>query len=166
MIMEFLEAVHLTELESGLILLVLVLAGGLIYLRCRGVRSTETRGHSIEFEGLKEWVKESELICETLSKNLQEKRKIAKRLMAQLDGKLAEMNDLLSRIDEKGPLPSEEVKGRDVHSVIVEMAESGCHVSQIARWLKIPEGEVQLVLDLKKFGHREDLQPQTSVSQV
>ena len=166
MIMEFLEAVHLTELESGLILLVLVLAGGLIYLRCRGVRSTEPRGHSIEFEGLKEWVKESELICETLSKNLQEKRKIAKRLMAQLDGKLAEMNDLLSRIDEKRPLPSEEIKSRDVHSVIVEMAESGCHVSQIARWLKIPEGEVQLVLDLKKFGHREDLQPQASVSRV
>ena len=164
--MEFLEAIHLTELEFGLILLVLVLAAGLIYSRRKGVRPTEKLGRSIEFEGLKEWVKESELIWETLSKNLQEKRKIAKRLMAQLDGKLAEMNDLLSRIDEKGPLPSEEVKGRDVHSVIVEMAESGCHVSQIARWLRIPEGEVQLVLDLKKFGHREDLQPQTNVSRV
>jgi len=164
--MSFLNAVHLTSLEFGLILLVIVLTAVLIRSKRTVVQSTEKMGQAIDFDGLKEWVKESESICETLSKNLQEKRKIAKRLIAQLDGKIGQMNELLEKLNEKGPPPSEEGKNKDVHPLIIEMADSGCHVSQIARWLKISEGEVQLVLDLKKFGHREDPESQVGISRV
>ena len=164
--MSFLNAVHLTSLEFGLILLVVVLTAVLIRSKRTVGQSTEKVGQAIDFDGLKEWVKESESICETLSKNLQEKRKIAKRLIAQLDGKIEQMNELLNTLNEKEPPPSEEGKSKDVHSLIIDMADSGCHVSQIARWLRVSEGEVQLVLDLKKFGHREDPQPQAGTSQM
>jgi hypothetical protein len=164
--MNFLDAIHLTNLEFGLILLVIVLSAVLIRSKRTVTPSTEKVGQAINFEGLKEWVKESELICETLSKNLQEKRKIAKRLIAQLDGKIDHMNQLLGKLNEKEPHPSEEGKSKDLYPLIIEMADSGCHVPQIARWLRISEGEVQLVLDLKKFGHREDLQSQVGVSRV
>ena len=76
----------ISRVGIGLILLVSFCRGADL-LKMHGDSIHRARGHSIEFEGLKEWVKESESICETLSKNLQEKRKIAKRLMAQLDGK-------------------------------------------------------------------------------
>ena len=154
--MDLLNAVHLNILEFGLVGLVFILAVMLIRSKRKVTRSTEKGGQTIDFEGLKEWVKESESICETLSKNLQEKRKIAKRLVVQLDGKIEQMNQLLSKLNEKEPSASEEGKNKDLHPVIIEMADSGCHVSQISRWLRISEGEVQLVLDLKKFGHREN----------
>ena len=157
--MNFLDAIHLTNLEFGLILLVIVLSAVLVRSKRTVTPSTEKVGQAIDFEGLKEWVKESESICETLSKNLQEKRKIAKRLVAQLDGRIEQMNQLLSTINEKAPSPSSEGKSKDLYPLIIEMTDSGCHVPQIACWLRIPEGEVQLVLDLKKFGHREDFQP-------
>lgn len=164
--MNFLNAIHLTNLEFGLIILVILLAAVLIRSKRTVDQSTEKVGQTIDFEGLKEWVKESESICETFSKNLQEKRKIAKRLIGQLDGKIERMNRLLSKLNEKEPPPPEEGKSKDLHPLIIEMADSGCHVSQIARWLKISEGEVQLVLDLKKFGHREDPQSQVGTSRV
>ena len=164
--MSFLNAVHLTSLEFGLILLVIILATVLIRSRRTVIQPAETVGQAIDFDGLKEWVKEAESICETLSKNLQEKRKIAKRVVAQLDGKIEQMNELLNRLNEKGPPPPEEGKSKDVHSLIIEMADSGCHVSQIARWLRISEGEVQLVLDLKKFGHPEAPQSQVGITRV
>jgi hypothetical protein len=150
------EFIHLTNLELGLIILVLALAGALILSKRTAGQKPEKAGQTIDFEALKEWVKESESICETLSKNLQEKRKIAKRLVAQLDGKIDQMNQLVSTLNEKAPSPPEETKNKDLYPLILEMADSGCQISQIARWLRISEGEVQLVLDLKKFGGHED----------
>jgi hypothetical protein len=164
--MSFLDAVHLTSLEFGLILLVIILATVLIRSKRKVIQPTEQVTQTIDFEGLKEWVKESESICETLTKNLQEKRKIAKRLVTQLDGKIGQMNELLTKVNEKEPSPPEEVKRKDIHPLIIEMADSGCPVSQIARWLRVSEGEVQLILDLKKFGHREDPQSQVGIPRV
>jgi hypothetical protein len=86
-------------------------------------------------------------------------------LIAQLDGKIEQMNQLLNTWNEKEPAASEEGRRNDLHPLIYEMADSGCHVSQISRWLRISEGEVQLVLDLKKFGHRVDAQAQVGPSQ-
>jgi hypothetical protein len=157
--------IHLTSLEMGLILLVILFAAMLVLSR-RPATRPEKPGQVIEFEGLKEWVKESESLCETLSKNLQEKRKIGKRLIGQLDTKIEQMNQLLEKLNEKETSPGQEVKSKDLYPVIIEMADSGCHVSQIARWLKISEGEVQLVLDLKKFGRGEDSPSQARASRV
>ena len=164
--MIFPETVHLTNLEFGLILLALVLAAVLICSRRKGIPSAEKVGHAIELGGLKKWVKESEWLCETLSKNLEEKRKIAKSLVAQLDGKIEEMNDLLNKLDKKEPPAPEKGKSKNVHSLITKMVDSGCPVSQIARRLKISEGEVQLVLDLRKFGRRKDLPYQVGGSRM
>jgi len=162
--MSFLRTIQLTNLEFGLILVALVLVTVLILSRRKEVPSTEKEGYAIEFEGLKEWVKESESICETLSENLEERRRIAKRLVAQLDGKIEEMNDLLNKLDKKEPPAPEKGKSKDVHSLITKMVDSGCPVSQIARRLRISEGEVQLVLDLRKFGRHKDLPYQVGVS--
>jgi hypothetical protein len=148
--MNVFDTLHLTRLEMGLLLVVIALTAMLIRSKQRP-RSADLLQRAIEFEGLRDWVKEAEAICENLSKNLQEKRKLAKRLMGQLDAKIERMGQLVERANTEESLPREEVKNKELQPVIVEMADSGCPVSQIARWLRIPEGEVQLVLDLKKF---------------
>lgn len=163
--MTFTDSIHLTPLEIGMALLVILLAAMLIRSKRQEAKPADRLGEALAidqsgqrmgFEELKEWVKESESICETLSKNLQEKRRIAKRLIAQLDAKIHQMNQLADKLSEKDIPPAEDATNKDFYPVINEMADSGCQVSQIARWLRISEGEVQLVLDLKKFGHRED----------
>ena len=164
--MSFLRTIQLTNLEFGLILVALVLVTVLILSRRKEVPSTEKEGYAIEFEGLKEWVKESESICETLSENLEERRRIAKRLVAQLDGKIEEMNELLNKLNKKELPAAQEGKSKDVHSLITKMADYGFPASQIARRLKISEGEVQLVLDLRKFGRRKDLPYQVGASRM
>ena len=153
--MDLTNTLHLTGLEIGLIFLVIALALALV-LSKRASPSTKKEIQSLDMEGLKEWVKESEAICESLSKNLQEKRKIVKRLITQMDGKIDQIHQLLQKVDEAVPIVSDEDKNKGLYPQIVEMANAGCQASQIARWLKVPEGEVQLVLDLKKFGHSEE----------
>jgi hypothetical protein len=166
LIMGSFDAIQFSNLEFALLILVLALSAALVLSRRASVQKPEKVSQAVSFEGLMEWVKESESVCESLSKNIQEKRKIAKRLIAQLDRKIDEMNQALNKLNEKEPLPSDAGKNKDLQPAIIEMSNSGCDASQIARWLKIPEGQVQLVLDLRKFGDGPDRKPQPGISPV
>ncbi len=162
--MSSLDVIHFTNLEFGLIVLVLALTVAFILSRRAMTQKPDRVGQTVDFEGFREWVKESESICESLSKNLQEKRKIAKRLIAQLDGKIEQMNQILKRLDEKETLTSDETKSKDLQPLIIEMSDSGCNVSQIARWMRIPEAQVEFVLDLRKFGDAQTREEQPGSS--
>ena len=164
--MSSLDVIHFTNLEFGLIVLVLALTVAFIFSRRTVTQKPDRAGQTVDFEGFMEWLKESESICENLSKNLQEKRKIAKRLIAQLDGRIEQMNQILKRLDEKETPASDEATCKDLQPLIIEMSDSGCTVSQIARWMRIPEGQVQLVLDLRKFGDAQTREPQPGNSPV
>ena len=103
----------------------------------------EQRQPPLDSDQLKEWVQESEAICQNLSRNLEEKKEITKHLIAQLDERVQSLQAMLKKMNEEDAFPSQEK--------IVEMAEAGCGISDIARQLRLPQGEIQLTLDLQKY---------------
>jgi len=114
--------------------------------RLAGARPASPRVHSVS-----NWVRESEKICETLSKNLEEKKEIADRLVMQLDEKIQTLQILIGKANQEPHPPTRGDGRRDLHTQIVEMAETGHDLSEIARRLQISKGEVQLALDLKRY---------------
>jgi hypothetical protein len=105
--------------------------------------SVEERQPPLGAGPLNEWVQASESICQDLSRNLEEKKEITKRLIAQLDEKIQSLQAMLKKVDEGDAFPPQEK--------IVEMAEAGCDISDIARQLRLSQGEIQLTLDLQKY---------------
>jgi hypothetical protein len=99
---------------------------------------------------LKQWVRESEAICQNLAKNLEEKREIAKRLIAQLDEKIQNLQSLAGQLDEKNsPIP-EGLKS-DLGTQVLALSKAGHEIPEIARRLSLSKGEVELVLNLKRY---------------
>ncbi len=104
---------------------------------------TGEKSPPLESDQLKEWAQESEALCQNLSRNLEEKKEITKSLITQLDEKIQSLQALLRKVSEEGAFPSQEK--------ILEMAEAGCGISDIARQLRLPQGEIQLTLDLQRY---------------
>jgi hypothetical protein len=100
---------------------------------------------------LRKWAKESENICLSLSQNLEEKKAITKRLMEQLHEKIQSLYLSLEAIEEKRKSIREGEKEADLYGKVVKMVEAGYKFPEIARSLKLPKGEVQLILDLKQY---------------
>jgi len=100
---------------------------------------------------LRKWAKESENVCLSFSQNLEEKKAITKRLMEQLDEKIQGLHLSLEAIEEKRKSMREAKKEADLYEKVVEMVEAGYKFPEISRSLKLPMGEVQLILDLKQY---------------
>jgi hypothetical protein len=100
--------------------------------------------------GLEGWLAESKSLCETLSRNLEEKKEITRGLVRQLDAKIDGFNESLTRIEER------EGGIKELYPQVVEMAQKGCDAAQIARWFKLSRGEIQLILDLQSYGEKAD----------
>lgn len=96
-------------------------------------------------------LKESAWISENLSKNLEEKKEIVRRLSAMLDGKIRSLSHLLEKAAPGGNPFSPDSSGSDRHHLVSEMALSGCGVPDIAKRLGFSKEEVQLILDMKKM---------------
>jgi len=143
--------INMTNFEMGLIGVeaTLVAASLLLWRVLR--RSAGRREASSQAPLLKEWVQESEAICQNLSKNLDQKKEIADRLVMRLDEKIQALQILIGKMDEPSPLPGRREEKKDLHAQILEMAETGHDVSEIARQLRISKGEIQLALDLKRY---------------
>ena len=150
--MNFLNLLHLTNMEMGLIMIeisvLLSLFILLIYFRRNLNRWMGRWDPPVGSVRIREWAQESETICRELSKNLEEKKEIIKRLMAQLDQKIQTLQVSLKMAEEEDPLRH---KVKDPDSRIYEMADGGCDVPDIARRLGLSQGEVQLTLDLKRY---------------
>jgi hypothetical protein len=100
---------------------------------------------------LRKWAKESENICLSLSQNLEEKKAITKRLMEQLHEKIQSLYLSLEAIGEKRKSLRQSEKETDLYGQVVKMLEAGYKFPEITRTLKLPKGEVQLILDLKQY---------------
>jgi hypothetical protein len=146
---------NLTNIEMGLVLIEgsLLLAFFTLFISMRGmIRRSFNRNHpSLDSNQFREWVRESDAICETLSKNLGEKKEIAHRLLNQLDERIQTLQILLKKIDKEANFLPRDGKGKDLDGQILEMAEAGYNVSDIAQRLHLPSGEVQLKLDLRRY---------------
>lgn len=145
---------NLTNVEMGLILVEgSILLSSLIvviYLKRINARLARKTRPLLNSNSLKEWVHESDAICQSLSKNLEEKKEIAKQLIAQLDKKIQNLQNLLEDINERGSL-SHDGRKKDLDVQIFHLAEAGHDIPDIARRLQVSKGEVQLTLDLKRL---------------
>jgi len=143
--------INMTNLEMGL----LAVEGTLIaafFLLWRTLRQSAGRKAAASpSPSLGERVQESEAIYQNLSKNLDEKREIADRLVVRLDEKIQALQILMGKTDQVFPSPCRREEKKDLHAQILEMAETGHDVSEIARQLRISKGEIQLALDLKRY---------------
>lgn len=88
---------------------------------------------------------------------LEEKHLLIKRLNEQLDKRIISLNVLLNRADILLSRQGRKTEGNDElvslnsqQSEIIGLANKGHQPDEIATLLSIPEGEVKLVLDLKK----------------
>jgi hypothetical protein len=136
-------------ITEGMTLIILLL---IVFFFARALRKGRNKKPSVwTSDQLIKWAKESEILCLSLSKNLEEKKEITKRLMGQLDEKLQSLNLRLAGIEEKKkPIP-EGVREGDPYGKVVKMVEAGYKFPEIVRSLKLPQGEVQLILDLKQY---------------
>jgi len=147
--------INLTNVEMGLIFVEISIFFSLCvmvyYFKRLTAPSPNEKHPLLDSNQLKQWLQESEAVCQGLSKNLKEKREIAQQLIEQLNGKIEILESLSKRVDEEGLSLSQGVKEKNLEARILEMAEAGVDISDIARQLQISKGEVQLTLDLKRY---------------
>jgi hypothetical protein len=136
-------------ITEGMNLVLLLL---IVFFFTRALRKGKNKKPSIwTSDQLIKWARESEILCLSLSKNLEEKKEITKRLMEQLDEKLLSLNSRLAGIEEKKKPILEGLREGDPYGKVVKMVEAGYKFPEIVRSLKLPKGEVQLILDLKQY---------------
>ena len=145
---------NMTNVEMGLIIVEgTVLVSFFITLlavrRMTAQRMGKNRASS-DSDQWKQWVRESEAICQGFARNLEAKKEIAKRLIAQLDEKIRSLQSLAGELDEKNS-PFPEGLKNDLGTQVLALSKAGHEVSEIARRLRLSKGEVELVLDLKRY---------------
>jgi hypothetical protein len=151
--MNLANTLNLTNLEMGLILIEISLLATFFLLmhsirRPSRTASDPASSHPVP---LREWVRESEALCDDLNRNLEEKKRIAERLVSQLDEKIRALQAVLGKMDQGGSVALQEGGKKELDLQISEMARAGYDVSEIARQLQCTKGEVQLTLDLKRY---------------
>ena len=151
--MNLANVLHLTNLEMGFI----IVEGSILvafFLLLKSIRKTSRFAAdpaTTRSDPMKEWVQESEALCENLTRNLEEKKKIAERLVSQLDEKIRALQAVLGKMDQGGSVGFQEGGKKELDGQISEMARAGYDVSEIARQLQLTKGEVQLTLDLIRY---------------
>ncbi len=143
------------NVETGLIViegtLLLSLLITLVSMRRILPRSAAKESPLLDSDQIREWARESETICQGLSKNLEEKKVIVRRLIAQLDEKIRTFEILLKEGEGKGGRLSHDGEERDLGDQVCDLVRTGCDVSEISRRLHLSKGEVELILDLKRY---------------
>jgi hypothetical protein len=146
---------NLTSLENGLVIaegITLLILLSLVFYFKRVIRRVQKDPPPFwTSEQLRRWGKESETLCLELSKTLEEKKAITQRLLEKLDEKIGNLHSSLEEIEEKRRSIAGGEKEAGLYGKVVEMLESGYKFPEIVRSLKVPKGEVQLILDLKQY---------------
>jgi len=152
--MSFIELKSLILAQIGIDIIIVV---AFIFL-IRRLRSSD-KGKSFDkvvkiFEPL---LTNTDKIAGQFKEQLKEKHLLIRRLNEQLDKRIISLNVLLNRAD---VLLSRQRRRTDVNkksvsldsqqTEIIGLAKKGHQTEEIANMLSIPEGEVKLVLDLKK----------------
>jgi hypothetical protein len=153
--MDGFQIVNLTNLENGRMIaegITLTVLLSIVFFLKRALRKVKDKNQSFcTSDQLIKWAKESESLCLSLSKNLEEKKELTQRLMEQLDEKIQSLNLRLEGTEERREFTPEGLKETDLYGKVVKMVEAGYKFPEIVRRLKLPKGEVQLILDLKQY---------------
>jgi hypothetical protein len=153
--MDGFQIVNLTNLEYGLMIaegITLIALVSIVFFFIRAPQKAKDKNQSFcTSDQLVKWAKESETLCTSLSKNLEEKKELTKRLMEQLDEKIQSLNLRLGGSEERRAFTPEGLMETDLYGKVVKMVEAGYKFPEIVRCLKLPKGEVQLILDLRQY---------------
>jgi len=154
---------NLTNFEIGLILgegsILLSFLLTFLYLRkrvspdwARRVKNPgRGKGAPVDLIRFQELLRETEILSRELSKNLEEKKEITRRLLERLDLKMAHLETLMRQVKEKEKPPALPVREEENPASILELAHAGFGVSDIARRLGRSKEEIQLVLDVTQL---------------
>lgn len=154
---------NFTNLEVGLILvegsILLSFLVTLLFLRRRTnppwvkrVKGpAKGKNSPVDLSRVQELLRETEFLSQDLSKNLEEKKEITKRLLDTLDMKMIYLEGLIRQVKEKEKMRPILVREEENHESILEMALSGCGVADIAKSLGRSKEEIQLILDVRKL---------------
>ncbi len=96
--------------------------------------------------------------AEQFKKQLEEKHRLIRTVNEQLDKRISSLNTLLQRADallssqahREAEAQENPLSLNSQEKLIIALAEGGYNLEEIAKRLSIPEGEVKLVLDLRK----------------
>lgn len=138
----------LTFLAGSILLLLVVMVA---YFRRMTASLAGGRAKHPKTEQLEDWVRESEIICDRLSKALEERKEIAHRLIAQLDARIETLRSMTVGMDrDEGAIVSESA-GEDQELQILKMLDGGKDLQEVARQTGLSIGEVQFILNLKRY---------------
>ena len=154
---------NLTNFEIGLILvegsILLSFLLTFLYLRKRVSPDWARRvknpgggkGAPVDLIRFQELLRETEILSRELSKNLEEKKEITRRLLERLDLKMAHLETLMRQVKEKEKPPALPVREEENPASILELARAGFGIADIARRLGRSKEEIQLVLDVTQL---------------
>ncbi|MGQ9646419.1 MAG: DUF6115 domain-containing protein [Thermodesulfobacteriota bacterium] len=136
-------------IEATLLFSVLIV---LVSMRRMLTRSLTKTSGLRDSDQIREWARESEAICQELSKNLEEKRAIVRRLIAQMDKKIQTFEILLRKSEGNERTLSQDGNGGDLGDQVSDLVKKGFDISEISRRLRLSKGEIELILNLKRYG--------------
>ncbi|MCX8117518.1 MAG: hypothetical protein N3G78_06285 [Desulfobacterota bacterium] len=144
-----------SSLESGYLLLTgsifLLIVAMVVYFRkiLALLRPAGTAGRNPE--GLAQWVQESERLYEELSKVLEERKKIAEGLIAQLDERIEALRAMKIDLDRYDRPIAEEVSPKESEEEVLKMAQEGKDYSEIAKETGLSVGAIQFIMNLRRY---------------
>jgi len=109
------------------------------------------KGAPIDLGRFQELLRETELLSRELSKNLEEKKEITRRLLERLDMKMIHLETLMRQVKENEKAQARPAREEENPGSILELSRAGCEVSDIARRLSRSKEEIQLVLDVTRL---------------
>jgi hypothetical protein len=107
--------------------------------------------YPLDMDKFNAMLKESASLSQDLSKNLEEKKEIVKKLLATLDEKILSFHQLLEKAGQGEKRSTSDLPATVGTDPVLEMALAGYGVSDIAKRLRLSKEEIQLILDLKKI---------------
>lgn len=138
------------------IFLDLVLAALVIALMIRRPRTVNPSAYDELTTSLEKIINETRQLGADFEANLQERHKLIKQITSQLDSRLDEAKTVHAQLEalqqnaEQAARP-EPLKRNTDHQEVLRLARKGHKVEAIARHLRKPVGEVELILKLNQM---------------
>ena len=141
-------------LDPGMALLAgsifLLLITMIVYFRKMMGLLNSPKINDMDSNQIRKWAEESEILLEKLSCMLEERKEIANRLIAELDRKIETLRSMKAEVDRKSLPIAEEIPGHQREGRVVEMAQEGQRLTEIARQTGLSVGEIQFIMNLRK----------------
>ena len=152
--MSFIDLKFLILAQIGIDIIIIVV---FIFLIRRLMSSPKNKSFDKAVKIFEPLLTNADKIAGQFKEQLEEKHILIRRLNEQLDKRIISLNVLLNRADvllsqhrEQSDVNNKPVSPDSQQTEIIGLAKKGRRAKEIATLLSIPEGEVKLVLDLKK----------------